>query len=1551
MPQINRIRVNNVKYNFGTQVYDDFMMRFNCSNTIYDLANGGGKSLLMLLLLQNVIPNCTLDDKQPIEKLFRSGGGNTVIHSLVEWKLDACYQKDNYKYMTTGFCARRAKAAGDEDDSAAGSATGAAGLAAGASMKAEGSLSGAAGTTGSAQGSKVSGGNTSVEYFNYCIFYREFGDNDIKNLPLVSNGERITYNGLKAYLRELEKKDFGVSVYIFDRKGDYQNFISQYGIFESQWEIIRGINKTEGHVRTYFETNYRTSRKVVEDLLIGEIIQKSFNNKLGVDNDEGKMAQTLLDIKDKLLELSKKHARISAYDSQMSAIDNFADYVNTFVEFYNKKDELENQLFQWLVACKQEIIAQEKAQGSLENLLEKMQQEMVSEQRSIQTAEVISEQHSLKGIEEMAEESEQSVAASDKQLAELKSKLMQMESANDYSDYAGYLKELETVSETINNRMREKGDIIAELKAIAELIKNEGAIKEASLMDRLKVAESDARRSAAALEEAKAALEEERKNHTVKSSFVAFTEQEIAGEEKQLAALMEKAGLIVAENAEEEIETVHEQIDLEKCMLEEESRRYEEASKKLSQCNADISGLSVRNEILRQEMDRAQETIGRQAQDGERLESLQKVYNAVGCKELSELILALYRKMDRECQQTEEEYNRLRRYIDNAKNGSYTFENPLRDKLKEYLEAHYGEDVVEGHEWFKGLNNGQKRDVFKRAPFVEYGFIIKNDFERIKEDAALLNFERGAFAIPIISEQILYDTKLEVNKELVAFAMKDMAFLRDDSRLEAELAVAGEELENLRLKMEKQQDRKQVVWEDYMFVAGQSVLMSQGKLIDREEIKAQLDANSESWVELEQSAKKLTKETEEMQTRIREAKDRLADYSHRLEILNMTKENRDRLSQKYDSLKEGREAVKEASDDTIKAQEAVLEAERAYDASNALYANAAEALSALRNDWETNYQFYYDIDLSGEKDTEAASAAFAERLKELDRARLESRFFGLKAVLDKENVDVADKEALMNHYRVSMEKCKNAIEYRGSSFEDIKNEFEKGVIARSDAVELQNVKIQINKVKAAVKAQREELDAQNALMNRLEGSIAHGINQIEEKYGAFEPFECENPESFMRQHKELVKKLSANIKEVQAKHQRGAKNLKDIYVVEKDLERIVSGAGMTIPKIADGAEAAHSGGITEAAGAENAGGMTAGAGAAASAGVTFKPEDITAYESISKEYDKHMKLAYRKRDEFDKQKQKLMDLLMGFDAGELAGEIRTSVRLPESISQTEQLVERLKETNTFIQLEKDRVAKGIEDMERIKDNFENRCIQTCSNIKTELDRLPKLSNITLDDEVISIISLHIPYIKEELYKERMSSYIDETIMMAESFKSAEERLKYIRNRLTWKRMFSVIVTDMNGIRIDLYKRERIKDQSRYLKYEEAVGSTGQSQGIYIQFLIAIINYISSINAESKDSALIGKTIFIDNPFGAAKDIYIWEPIFKLLKTNHVQLIVPARGATPAITGRFDVNYILGQKLVDKRQQTVVVDYYSKTNQNQMEYTRMDYEQASFEFPM
>ena len=1503
MPQINRIRVNNVKYNFGTQYYDDFMMRFNCSNTIYDLANGGGKSLLMLLLLQNIIPNCTLDEKQPIEKLFRAGGGNTVIHSLIEWKLDSCYMKDNFKYMTTGFCARKARGEQENDESFLSE-----------NVSCDAAQSGAIRT------------NSSIEYFNYCIFYREFGDNDIKNLPLVSNGERITYNGLKAYLRELEKKDFGVSVKIFERKGDYQSFLSQYGIFESQWEIIRGINKTEGHVRTYFETNYRTSRKVVEDLLIEEIIQKSFNNRLGVDNDEGKMAQTLMDIKDKLVELSKKRAGINSYDSQMVVIDEFADYVSKFSDLYKRKQELEKQVYDLLTACKYEVIAQEKNSASLDNLIDKMNEEMESEQKNIQIAQIISEKNSLDAVMDLISINSKGLEGIDRQIKELSEKLTLMESVNDYKDYISYEKSFMEISEAINNRMKSHEDILSSLRTIADLIYDRNSVRINEFEDKCSIAKQDVLKRENILKDAEEKLSEIIKKLTVDESFVKFTQAELENDEKQLAVLMEKSGLLVAENAYTQQLEIKEKLKNERALLEKDQQYFEQISEKLTQCNADMSGLLIHNKLLGTELEKAAVTGRQVSEDADKIQNLKKIYNAADLQDLAAVTLNLFKSMDRECEKAADEAGKLQTFIENAENGIYKFNSLERNKLKEYLAAHYGDDIEEGHEWFSKLNPGQRRDVLKRTPFIEYGFIVKGDFEKIKYDMALQQFGYGAYVVPLISEQILIDTKLEVNKELIAFAMNDLSFLRDEKSLNSKINVAKEELDMLNEKLLKDNDKKMVVWEDYMFTVRYMAVCDDTKLVDENKIRAQIEKNTDAYHKLSAIKEKCKLDVSELEKSIETRKETIAQYVRTEELIAMAVEKNSEISQKYDSLRAAKESEKQTELILQSCREEQQRAKQQLDASKSVLASVNESFVKLREELEVNYRQYHESD--GIRLNENEKADYAA----LSDNELESKFFGLKQIIDKETVDVADKEALKEHYRISMAKCKRLIEYRGSLFSEVKEQYNSGMVTESKATQLLDIKYKLNELNKASKDRRGELDAQNALMNRLDGSIAHGMHQLEEKYGEVQLFKCENPENFISQHKELVKKLAANIKDVLLERQQQQKKLKDIYIIEKDLERIAKNAGLTVPDL-------------EAVSLGDANGV--GSTVPAFDG-DLSSINIFGYEDVCKEYDIHLKRIDKTEDEFNKRRQLLIESLNSFGAGELAHEVGKSVEFPQNEEQTILLAQNLRETNKFIELEKQRISKGIEDMEQIKDNFENRCIQTCSNIKNELDRLHKLSTITMDDETISIISLSVPYIKEELYKERMSSYIDETVIMAESFKEPSERLKYIRNRLTWKRLFSVIVTDMNAVRIDLYKRERIKDQSRYLKYEEAVGSTGQSQGIYIQFLIAVINYISSINASSKDGAVLGKTIFIDNPFGAAKDIYIWEPIFKLLKTNHVQLIVPARGATPAITGRFDVNYILGQKLIDSRQQTVVVDYYSKTSQAQMEYTRMDYNQVTLD---
>ena len=869
MPQINRIRVNNVKYNFGTQVYDDFVMRFNCQNTIYDLANGGGKSLLMLLLMQNMLPNCTLDDKQPIEKLFRQGSGNTCIHSLVEWKLDPCYQKDGFRFMTTGFCARKGRGTDDENQ--------------------DGQEQTAAPTA-------------SVEYFNYCIFYREFGDNDIKNLPLVSNGERITYNGLKAYLRDLEKGGYKYVVKIFDRKGDYQSFISNYGIYESAWEIVRGINKTEGHVRTYFESNYKTSRKVVEDLLIEEIIQKSFNNKLSVDNDEGMMAQTLMDIKDKLVELSKKHSQLGAYDSQIAAIDSFKEYLSTYEAFYNRKEEIEKQLYDLLLVAMRESDKKDKELKSQDDLITKMYDELAQEKEAIAVAEVMSEKNSMAGVESLVNETRKALELKNTAIEEARGKLSLMESAGDYKDYAEYEKSYKGLQIAIDNRLREDTDITAELKILVAGYRKFYETETRRLKEKLDIAANRVKALEVRLSEAKGNLRNADKEAAGLGSLSDNLENEIQELQTQLGAALSEAGTVVCENASEEYDKLFSDKELLKNEETRMSEKFNDVQQQLMSLNETISANKALIDIFTEQSEKLEKADEAGNADNERMGKIREIYSADNDEAMLSVILETYQKMRSEYTEECKAAQELDSFIDNARKGTYICKSPERDRLKEYLESQYGSDVVEGHEWFAALNAGQKRDVLKRTPFIEYAFIIKNDFERIKADEMLKDFGKGAAAYPVISEQVLIDTKLEINKDLIVFALKDMSFLRDEAKLETQVKLAQEELDSHKAQAGKLADRMGLVWNDYTFALVYNAASGKVDASEAEAIRLKIADSEAAIIEAEKKRSALNVAKEQLAGQLSQTRDDIEEKETTCSLLSRIMEMNTSIDKKYERL-------------------------------------------------------------------------------------------------------------------------------------------------------------------------------------------------------------------------------------------------------------------------------------------------------------------------------------------------------------------------------------------------------------------------------------------------------------------------------------------------------------------------------------------------------------------------------------------------------------------------------------------------------------------------
>lgn len=1471
MPHINRIRVNNVKYNFGTQFYDDFIMRFSGKNTIYDLANGGGKSVLMLLLLQNMIPNCTLDEKQPIEKLFRTGSGSNTIHSLIEWKLNSDDVKNGYKYMTTGFCARKAK---------------------------ENSLE-----------ETEQRENASIEYFNYVIFYREFNDNDIKNLPLSNGKERITYYGLKNYLKDLEHKDYSLIIKIFERKGEYQQFISNYGIYESEWEIIRGINKTEGHVRTYFETNYKTTRKVVEDLLIEEILQKSYYNTTGEGAD---FAKLLLDIKNKLVELTKKKNEIANYDRQIEILNSFIARLQSLKGMYHKKGGIEKEFIYAYNTCSKSM---EQHKSQREKLLADREQlilEKKEKEAKIDTAMVQIEQEELQKLDENVQSTKEILVAFEKELSSHQAKLLLKENTNDYLEYLDYKKEYQAAKIASECISQSGSDKESSLQCLAKRWKELEDIQQQKLQEDMTALQSQFQEKEAKEKALKEKLKKLEDHNTFQKSKIHLLQEDGTYQLKRLETLKQKTSILLYEEADDAVKKLQQKV---KELTESRQSIHEEEK----QTEETISVNRVRLNILKEQEKQLllrQEKLAefQKAYSGYRkkIDKLKEFYQESEERQLKSKIYYTFQTNLLEAEMLKQEINCLKTECKAYEKGQIFADS---EEMLEALEIiNVGKErAVTGFTYLNRYQKEQQEELLEAVPLLPYSIVVLKDYESVRFDKNLRKIGNKGKVVPIISGEVLEKSLTELYAtDKVDFLITDKSEFTSEDNLSIALKSAMADLEEKQKKLIALRERTESMKSDISFMQefeSKYLTEKADHLKEYEDNKIKL--------------KDIAAETDSLQSQqndLYNKKNQFQEYADKqeVELLNLEKELKiteeiqelySHYSKKEKEITDLKEAVSQGGTALREYSTRLKSIQEHTNTLRERYQGMETILKNRKNTWEKEFQPYYK---EGTVITDSS-------LSSLSMEELEVKFKGLRDSFVAENVDIADKRKLAENYKSQMEKCVSAIEYRNGNLEQLQEIYERHEMVRSSLEELKYQKEQIREVEEKIKVSKKQLEAYSEAANRKFGSIAHGKTLVEEKYGSYQPLELSGEQltRFISEYKNLAQVIDSNIKKSMEEEKQVEKDLAGLEAISEDMLRMIESAGI----IMDGEE-----------------------------GVL---EDETSLKKTYKElrtlYDKIMKEEYERRETFEKDKNRLKETLLKTQAYELANEVEKRIESPSNEAQADLLITNIEDTISCIELEKSGVEKGIVDMEKIKQNFESQCLQTCVNMKAALDRLPKLSGIWLDDKLIPMITLNIPYIKEEMYESAMSDYIDHIIQTADGFVTKAERVKYIRSQLAWKKLFSVIVKDMNLIKLNLYKRERIKEQSRYLKYEEAVGSTGQSQGIYIQFLVAIIHYISSMNSANADPLKLKNVIFIDNPFGAAKDVYIWEPIFKLLKANNVQLIVPARGATPAITGRFEVNYILGQKLIDGRQQTVVVDYRSQTEQDELEYTSLSFEQNRLEF--
>ena len=1468
MPHINRIRVNNVKYNFGTQAYDDFIMKPFCHNTLYDLANGGGKSVLMLLMLQNVLPNCTLDEKQPVEKLFRTGDGSQTIHSLIEWRLDECDEVNGFQYMTTGFCAKKAAQAPQEEDIAKDTA--------------------------------------SIEYFNYCVFYREYNQNDIRNLPLVKDKERITYQGLKKYLKELER-DHSYMVYVFDKKRDYQAFISRYGLYESEWEIIRGINKTEGHVRTYFETNYKTTRKVVEDLLIEEIIQKSFQLKDSEGEDET-MSKTLLDIREKLMELSKRKNEIHNYDRQMELLSNFSIRLESYLRLYEQKETCEQELVHTFALANQgEKYSEHQYQNQLEEI-KSLKASVITYQKKLEQAKVYQNQRKLSILRESIHKISVEMNEKLEEKLKLENQLRLKECMNEYLLYLEEKKKRNEACETLSALQNKNSDLSNEVSTYVYFMKEHFDQVKSQLSEELKRLSQEGGNR-------KAILEEKRANQLRILQEVAVSDRlSVLANEKKVVLLSKitnkksQVGLLLLEELpDSKKENERQQQQLEKVI---HTLSNQKNSILTTQKQNHIS--IVKNELeldqLRNQEMKEQDFLSLYVKEKRKAEQLLVAYGQKDYEKLREEIHARLKRSVQIVAESKKELLKMGEELIRLERGEFSLDGKLLIRAREAFMSLYPLTLKTGLEYLSELSKEEKIEVMSKHPYLPYALVSMEEHSSFT--ISLQGKEFDNYVVPMVTIKALKELSLAEPINGLQLITKDQSILFDEKRLESEKSRISREIEELKRKITRLEDQENTYTEDEAFIQ----LFIETLYTRFREVSEQHHETQQAIAERKLRLQELRTAQEDAEASLVEFEDNLnktkADMKDCIEKSKIFSEL-DLLSKDYEqeckSEKQHRDRVERFQMDVNDLSKSISEFEKELEDIFQQLTTKQQRITEIENLWESKYKLFY------------VNGDFIRPKLSLEEMTI--KLNGALAAMESKYSDLEDKNRLINSYIQAMNRCLKSIEGKGMSISKLEElRSQDSLFATSDS-DLVNLEQQLKNLTIKVQELTNQLAKVKEEGSRLEGSVDQSIAVYEENFGSYVEEKLEEVEysTFIKEAKEKIAMIGLKEKQLSDGLVTRIKEKEQFSLITKDIKRLLHHL--------DNSEFLKDHKVLSQINCE---------------------ELVKRKEQLEKQWFRLEKDLRAKEDEFTQNKLKTREALIALNAVGLADEFQSNVKFTANSEETLQLIRNLGQVNECLQLEKDRITSGLDEMVQIKDNFENQCLQRCIHIKTELERLPKLSRITLDGELIPMISLSIPYVKEEFYKEKMSDYIGDIVKGADAFSESSDRMKYIRNALCLKKLFSVIVTDMNAIKLSLYKRERIKEHSRHLRYEEAVGSTGQSQGIYTQFLISIITYISNINSHRGDNSSLRKVIFIDNPFGAAKDIYIWEPIFELLEENKVQMIVPARGTTPAITSRFDVNYILGQKLVGQRQQTVVVDYHSSVNARETEFIPLKYEQTSFD---
>lgn len=1322
-------------------------------------------------------------------------------------------------------------------------------------------------------------GSSSMDYFTYMIFYDSPHQYDVKHFPFYEKIDkvktRVSYEKLKNNLNKYKKElpsTSKISIGIFGPKeslgvNEYKRNLAQYNILETEWSILKLINNGETNVSKFFES-YQKSDAFILKFLIPEIIEKSYMWKTNTTyQDNEKLAATLLEIKDQLQELTVKSELAVEYEYMAKLINDLLKSNETLKALYEEKMTYEEKLCKVINYLEGQIQEYKGFVTLVENefkLLEDKKKEIKRKQDALKIKE---NENNVKIENEKLESIK----------AKLNSKLGEQEALKEEIRFLYARNEYKTYSDELVAYEAKKLEIENSKKEFPELLENKdfyGNIYSEYLRKQI--------------------LDDEDKLEELKTEFD-DNSSEKAGLEEKKEVLIGKSGSLSAqiESLESSIIKDNETLDrirpnlyYAQCFdfrsdLEQSSIKYNTLEEKITSITneineipAKIKGYEGNKETAENSFEHYNEALRDKGKELEKYLDKRKEYRDIeqsfmvsaGAK-LSEVINI---SMD-ECKHSMEMERNAIRLINSALE-NLNQQKPLSihselssvfDKVKSvYSSAELGFDNVEEAD--------DKEKLLSNNILVPYSIILSDsDFKAFsKNDTMRTSF--GDIAIPILNREAVRGyVKLDI--DFLQFSTKPLALFIDKNLLQKEKEKKAKLLELHTQKFSELEQNLVLFKKRYAialtFENSYSLTFEEQLKGEIEEIEEKISKENEKILGFTGSIESLTTLLKSKQTErgylINEKKaldGLIANLKKYIEIDDKLKID----EPKCEKLQEEKEAV----DIEIKnITESVKKLSGLIDRLRGDIINLKDVVKKTKED--------YNIVLSNINEKQLT----LEQYKSVSLDNAKAEYLAANESLENKNADLKNSINIMQIHLENSNKAKESIEiryeYNLEFFKDKEILFTKNEKFKELEIEKSNVDTVVNNINKDATSLKTKIEIHQGQINDLK--VRYKQNHI-----------IDYDDALFASIDDLIRygrNLSNEMNKVESDLEK-AKRLLDDYNGKIKNNESNLGKAMSIRQALK---------------------------------INYKTNDTDAdaafIEKCSEIIDATTIKINKIKDSFNEKVSEAKDKFATANISNFMQELN-DLNAPSTLKEAQMQISIMSGEEGYvaqIQREKETIDDKIKVLLKIKDTFIETCAQRCDEVFNDLKKLQELSKIEIYGERKELIKVSAKNVPEEAQRRvSLSAYISKLLQEAESKSTSYAKEQYFKENLTLSNLFKVYFNNLERWDVSVYKVEELQLHSRYLPWSRAVGSSGQTNIIYLNIVICLISYIRKLYSSSSDDTK--KVIFCDNPFGSSGAAYLYKPLMDLLERNKVQFICPGFNIPSSLLGLFKVNYQLGQEL-------------------------------------